>query len=218
MDITVTVVCTDQTIKIKYAELLKFDYFKTLLSTNFNCKMTHSTETITDFKGQTRILDCYKIPQLTVDCKASTLQKLVYPHKVLFLTETNPNAGKYKSFFHRKAHSRYEVEFIVEPLDEYTDDLVELFLYNDMYGFSHSISLGNKSHMIEEYFGLITFIKQKLPHLNPYDVIQCHTHGPVFVDMSFSLCPQGKLDESLIPDLLEYIDYGLWGYSEIHTG
>ena len=182
MDITVSVKCSDKVIHIDVNTLLKHDFFRTQLS-NFNTKMTHETKTITDSRGNTQLIDCYCIPQISVGCKSDTLKKLL-----------------------RSEYSDYTYYL---SAGEYDDDIIEFFMYNDMYGFCYRISFGTWGFFVEEYFDLLLFVKQKVTHVNAYDFIKHFYFWSSYLEYSFKICPEGGLDKSLIPDLLEYLDDGL---------
>jgi len=145
-------------------------------------KITHETKTITNKDGSEQVIDYYGIPQLQVECKSTTLLNL--------LTST-----------------RY-CSYNVWP-SQYDDDLIELFMYNDLYGFGRLIVFATYGFVVKEYFDLLLFIKQRMPKVNVYSFIRSFCFWSSYLEHSWKVCPKGELDKTIIPNLLEYLDYGL---------
>ena len=191
MDITVSVKCSDEVIRIDVNELNRIEFFRKQLS-NFGTGMTHETKTITDTNGETQVIDYYTIPQISVGCKSSTLLKLMSPAR--------------------------DYRYNVWP-GRYDDDLIEFFMYNDMYGFGHLINFATYGFMVSEYFDLLLFIKKKLRlvqasqsssgEVNVYEFIQHFYFSSSYLEHSFEVCHVGGLDHSIIPDMLVFLDKGL---------
>lgn len=218
MEITVSVKCSDQVIRVKYIDLIKYTFFQTQLS-NFNTKMTHRIETVTCIDGETQTLDHYIIPQLTLECESTILLKLLYPKEIKHLHEKE-RIKRFSSspLFQLRAHINYEIEYPIKP-GEYDEDLLELILYNNMYGFNHHINTNNYSNFWNEYLDLPLYIKQKFPRVNVFNFLQNIRFVDLFIERYFEICSKGEMPvdmQVLIPDLLEYIDYGLWGSVEIY--
>ena len=207
MDIEVSIKCLDRVIRVKYNDLIKYKFFKTLL-TNFNTKMTHYTETQAA-TNDIRVVEHYIIPQLGVDCKSTTLLKLLYPEEIQFewIHEKIKSFSPSLLFMNRsQAIFRVEVE-----VGNYEDDLIELIMYNNMYEFNHIINI-NRVKDFNGFTGdLPFFVKQKLPAVNVFNFLQNCWRCDDWIDHYLQECSKGTIDHSLIPDLLEYHSYGFYG-------
>ena len=190
MEVTVSVKCTDQEIRVSIGALLKNEYFTKQLS-NFDTKMTLDTKIITTVSGKNQQIDCWNIPQLTVDCTSTTLLKLLFP--------------KYNNW----DQVVWDSSMITNDNDN--DNFIEYLIYNDMYCFNHVVKFEDYRDVgyVEKHFDILLFIKRKLPTVNVYTVTKCIWNWDDFLCYSFKTCSIGKLDEILIIDLLDYIDYGL---------
>lgn len=176
MDINVSIKCKDQTIQVKLIDLVKYEFFKNLL-TNFNTQITHEKKTILSSNGVSQNVDVYVIPELIVSCKSTTLLELIYPVK----------------------------ELTIYP-DTYTEDLLEYMHYNQMYEFNHYIRYNCWGKMEDNYFGILTYIKQKQPNVNVYTFLRNFKSWYSLLEHSFKVCHLGLVDPILIPDMLECID------------
>jgi len=217
MEITVSVKCSDQVIRVKYVDLLKYSFFQMQLS-NLNTRMTYQMETITLADGGIQTLDHYIIPQLNVECKSTILLKLLHPKEFDFSHEKE-RIKKYSSspLFQLRARADYEIKYPIKP-GEYDEDFLELILYNNMYEFNHLIDTYNYNNFWNEYLDLPLYIKQKFPRVNVFNFLQNHRIVNLFINHYFELSSNGQMEANmqvLIPDLLEYIDYGLWGVDHL---
>lgn len=190
MEVTVSVKCIDKEIRVSIGALLKNEYFTKQLS-NFDTKMTLDTKIITTVSGKNQQIDCWNIPQLTVDCTSTTLFKLLFPK----YNEWNQVLWDYSRISD----------------DDDNDNFIEYLIYNDMYCFNHVLKFEDYRDVgyVEKHFDALLCIKQKLPTINVYTVTKCIWNWDDFLCYSFKTCSMGKLDEVLIIDLLDYIDYGL---------
>lgn len=206
MEITVSVKCADQIIRVNYADIIKYTFFKTQLS-NFNTKMKHKVKTKGD-PNAIQVFDYYIIPQLTLECKSSTLLQLLYPKESLDDYPMDYSRSQLSSIFPLRSHVKHRIMYTINSsgLD---DDLLELFLYNNMYEFYHIIFIYPSD--LNYFRDLPLFIKGKYPRVNVFEFLQNYQFVDDMLDHNFILCKDGKIDKLLIPDLLEYIDYGLWG-------
>jgi hypothetical protein len=142
MEITVSIKCSDQAIRVKYIDLLKYPFFQAQLS-NFNTRVTHQVETISLPDDGIQTLDHYIFPQLTLECKSTILLKLLYP-KEFDHSHEKERIKKYKTspLFQLRALADYVIQYPIKP-GEYDEDFLELILYNNMYGFNHCIDTYN---------------------------------------------------------------------------
>lgn len=78
-----------------------------------------------------------------------------------------------------------------------------------MYEFNHRIEhcWGSGWNDAEQFYGLLVYTKQKLPHFNVYAFLKNFDLGFNLLMYSFKVCPLGKLDTILIPDMLEYFEW-----------
>jgi hypothetical protein len=177
MDVRVSIKCRDCTIRVKLVDLLKYPFFRTQL-TAMETQMAHERKTVIGSNGSEHNLDIYIIPELTVTCKSNILLELIEQVR--------------KSIF----------------LDQYDEDLLEYIQYNQMYEFNHLIEShcwGN-ADTEKRFYGLLTYIKQKLPHFNVYMFLKNCDLELGLLKYSVKICPLGELDSILIPDMLEYIE------------
>jgi|SRR5579872_1880393 len=207
MEITVSVKCADQIIRINYTDIIKYSFFRTQLS-SFNTEMKHKVKTKRS-PDATQVLDYYIIPQLTLECKSTILLQLLYPKESLDAYPTNYMKLGASSIFPLRSCAKYKILYKLNS-KELNDDLLELFLYNNMYGFYHIIFIYHQSDL-EYNRNLPLFIKNRYPRINVFEFLQNYDFVEDMIDYNFTLCKEGKIDQSLIPNLLEYIDFGLWG-------
>jgi hypothetical protein len=177
MDICVPVNCSDKTIEVSLNTLLKYEYFKKMLSNGITKMSYNKSKTIND-EGNKMVTYTISVPYISVECSS----------KVLLLLLSN-------------------CEYKIYP-NNYTDELIEIMLYNDMY--RTNLRLTNATWGLNEsvYFGMIYFIKQKLPTVDVYGFLRNSGFWApgVFITYSFELCAQNKLDSIVVEDLLGYLE------------
>jgi hypothetical protein len=180
MNISVPVICNDITIEVSLDQLLKYPYFKNVLSgvsSNGITKMDFKKHPTVDINGNSCIIYAISVPYITVECSSKVLLRLF-------------QGGEY---------------FI--PPNNYTDELIEIMTYNDMYGTRLKLKNLTYGLDINVYFDMLIFIKHKLPTVNAYYFLEKSGFwtSETFITHSFKLCAQNKLDFILIEDLLPYL-------------
>ncbi len=119
----------------------------------------------------------FNVPIIKVDCGISTLE-------ILLLQE----------------------DYEICP-DKYDDQLIELLLCNDMYMMELSLYYDVTFYNRADLHSLIYFVKDKLPFMNPYDILSnggFHNTNDLILE-SFKLASLNELDTRILPDLFPYI-------------
>lgn len=101
-------------------------------------------------------------------------------------------------------------KYYVQP-GKYTDELIEIMMYNDMYGTGLTIHNSTYGLEIAEYIDMIYFIKNKIPTVNAYTFLENGRFWTFlsFFEYSFKLCARNELELIVIEDLLEHLEYCL---------
>lgn len=195
MELNVSVTCSDETIEIPLNKLLDYDYFQKVLS-NGRTKMQHNKTQSVDELGNPFTCYTFKIPHLSVECSSKVL--------MILLGHTGS-------------------VYIVRP-HKYDDELLEIMMYNDMYDTCLRLEPTSYNFGMNDYSGLVLFVKEKLPNVDPYLFVKNSGfwNAISFVDHSFYLCARDELDVCLIDDLLQKINdrllvhvYSVFDYEKI---
>lgn len=181
MDISVPIVCSDKTIELPLKKLLKYRYFDELLSKRTITKIYHNSSTDNEDKNEIEnkfVSYTISVPYISVECSSEILLRLV--------------TNKY--------------DYMIHPYN-YTDELIEIMMYNAKFGTGLKLMNSTWGLNIKQYFDMIVFIKQKLPTVNAYYFLEesGFWFPSSFIEHSFELCAQNKLDSILIEDLLSYL-------------
>ena len=185
MEFVATVTCTDKTIDVPISTLMRYEYFQKLFS-NFSTKINHEKiqEPVKD--TITKFTNIYTIPGIMVDCSLIVFLKLI---RLEFKMAADP----FNNII------RYSIE--KQIYNKYNDEFFELLYYNKYYGTNLACIITN----IVDNFGILEFVKSKLPNINVYVFLHECSLINIFkiIIYSYRLGDQGLLSETLILDLIE---------------
>lgn len=103
-----------------------------------NSRITHESKTLTNSSGIHQNVDIYVIPELTLSCKSDILVSLT----------SNST-------------------FMIRP-GEYSENLLELMMYNRMYEFNHAFTIDGNWDSPKIYLSLLLYVKGSLPQFNVF--------------------------------------------------
>ena len=166
MEVTVTIHCKDKSIEIPINDLLKYHYFKTLLS-NFSTKMTKVTS---------NNVDTYAIPHITIECDSHIFTQLLTKNDmyyfdrkdILDLLYFNGLFGmgvKFGSGSHRSGNYFDLITYVKSKMlnvnvYDFMDNGGFRWIDSEMY---YSFKLGNKNELpLELYIDLIEKINSAI--------------------------------------------------------
>ena len=103
-----------------------------------NSQITHESKTLTNYNGVCQNVDIYVIPELTLSCRSDILVDLI----------SNST-------------------FVIKP-GVYSENLLELMMYNRMYEFNHAFAMCSAWGSPAAYLSLLSYVKEKLPQFNVF--------------------------------------------------
>ncbi len=157
-----------------------------------NSRITHESKTLTNYNGVCQNVDIYVIPELTLSCRSDILVDLI----------SNST-------------------FVIKP-GVYSENLLELMMYNRMYEFNHAFTTNGDWFSPIAYLSLLSYVKESLPQFNVFVFLESFVMRNTLLEHVLINCRSffnaNPISYAILLDTLECInDVIIQNYREYYT-